>query len=102
MPTAAAGDSRWEEASECGACGSGEWRGAGRICGKRYARCGRCGVVRLYDRVREDRLDLLYGGYYAEQDPGPDELERQLANPTFGHRRRRLEAVVPEGSRELF
>lgn len=101
MP-AAAEDPRWEQVPECGACGSAEWRPAGSVCGKRYARCGGCGVVRLYDRVREDRLGLLYAGYYQSPDPSSDELERQLANPTFAHRRRRLEAVVPPERRRVF
>lgn len=91
----------WEEARACGACGSDGWRPAGEVCGRRYARCLGCGVVRLYDRVAADRLDLLYAGYYPGTDPSPDALRRQLANPTFAHRRRRLEAVVPAAGRRI-
>jgi SAM-dependent methyltransferase len=94
--------SLWEEARECGACGSARWRGAGEVCGKRYARCEACGVVRLYDRVAEGQLHRLYSGYYPGADPSPDELRRQLANPTFAHRRRRLEAAVPAPRRRIF
>lgn len=85
----------WEEARECGACGSARWDAAGEVCAKRYARCAECGVVRLYDRVAVDHLHRLYAGYYSGADPSPDELRRQLENPTFAHRRRRLEAAVP-------
>lgn len=92
----------WEEARECGACGSSEWRAAGEVCGKRYARCAECGVVRLYDRVAADQLHRLYSGYYPGADPSPDELRRQLDNPTFAHRRRRLEAVVDSPRRRIF
>jgi|GEM_PF-4372633 len=92
----------WEEAPECGACGSPRWRGAGEVCGKRYARCADCGVVRLYDRVAADQLHRLYAGYYPGADPSPDELRRQLANPTFAHRRERLEAAVPGARRRIF
>lgn len=92
----------WEEARECGACGSVRWDAAGEVCGKRYARCAECGVVRLYDRVAADQLHRLYAGYYPGADPSPDELRRQLENPTFAHRRRRLEAAVPAGRRRIF
>lgn len=92
----------WEEARECGACGSARWRAAGEVCGKRYARCAECGVVRLYDRVARDQLHWLYAGYYPGADPAPDELRRQLGNPTFAHRRRRLEAAVPAARRRIF
>ena len=57
--------------------------------------------MRLYDRVAADRLHLLYAGYYPAADPSPDELRRQLDNPTFIHRRRRLEAVLPEARRRI-
>jgi SAM-dependent methyltransferase len=104
MPvTNAVDDARlWEEARECGACGESRWSPAGEVCGKRYARCLRCGVVRLYDRVAPDQLHRLYDGYYADPDPSPEELRRQLANPTFAHRRRRLEAAVPPSARRIF
>jgi SAM-dependent methyltransferase len=91
----------WEEARTCGACGQGRWSPAGEVCGKRYACCLECGVVRLYDRVAADRLHLLYAGYYPGTDPTPQELRGQLANPTFAHRRRRLDAAVPESRRRI-
>jgi SAM-dependent methyltransferase len=72
------------------------------VCGRRFAACTECGVVRLYDRVAEDHLHLLYAGYYPGADPTPAELDAQLANPTFAHRRRRLEAAVPSAERRLF
>ena len=92
----------WEEVRECGVCGSPRWGAAGEVCGKRYARCDGCGVVRLYDRVAVDQLHRLYAGYYPGADPSPDELRRQLDNPTFAHRRRRLEAAVPAARRRIF
>ena len=92
----------WEEARVCGACGETRWSPAGEVCGKRFARCLRCGVVRLYDRVAPDQLHRLYEGYYPESDPAPEELRRQLANPTFAHRRGRLEAAVPASARRIF
>lgn len=91
----------WETAEACGACGHARWSPAGEVCGKRYARCLACGVVRLYDRVAADRLQLLYAGYYPGADPSPDALRRQLANPTFAHRRRRLEPAVPAPHRRI-
>ena len=56
MTDALPADGRWEEARECGACGADRWSSAGGVCGKRYARCLRCGVVRLFDRVAADHL----------------------------------------------
>lgn len=103
MTDALAGDARlWEEARECGACGSPGWRVAGEVCGKRYARCAACGVVRLYDRMAADQLHRLYAGYYPAADPSPDELRRQLGNPTFAHRRGRLEGAAPAARRRIF
>lgn len=92
----------WETVPECGVCHSTAWRSAGEVCGRRFAACSSCGVVRLYDRVAEDRLHRLYAGYYPAADPSPAELDRQLTNPTFAHRRRRLEALVDEGQRRVF
>jgi 2-polyprenyl-3-methyl-5-hydroxy-6-metoxy-1,4-benzoquinol methylase len=91
----------WEEVPECGACGSDRWRAAGEVCGKRFARCGQCGIVRLYDRVAASQLHRLYAGYYPGEDPSPEELRSQLANPTFAHRRIRLEAAALP-SRRIF
>jgi SAM-dependent methyltransferase len=91
----------WEEAADCGACGSRQHRFAGAIDGRRLAVCLECDVERLYDRVSESRLDLLYGNYYASKDPSPAELERQLANPTFALRRRRLERVIGSRARRI-
>jgi 2-polyprenyl-3-methyl-5-hydroxy-6-metoxy-1,4-benzoquinol methylase len=92
----------WEEVPECGVCGSDGWRAAGEVCGKRFARCAECGVVRLYDRVAASQLHRLYAGYYPGADPSPEELRGQLANPTFAHRRTRLEAVMPPARRRIF
>jgi SAM-dependent methyltransferase len=60
-------------------------------------------VHRLFDRVAEQRLDLLYGrGYYPAADVLPSELAQQLENPTFQHRRVRLEAcLAPRDARIL-
>lgn len=103
MTDALPGEARlWEEARECGACGSARWAAAGSVCGKRYARCAECGVVRLYDRVARDQLHRLYAGYYPGPDPTPDELRLQLANSTFAHRLRRLEAALPAGRHRIF
>lgn len=95
------GAALWETVPECGVCRSTAWRAAGEVCGRRLAACAGCGVVRLYDRVAEDRLHLLYAGYYPAADPSPAELDRQLANPTFAHRRRRLEARVDARHRRI-
>jgi SAM-dependent methyltransferase len=95
-------DAIWEVAEECGVCGGRERRVLFAVLGKRYARCGGCAVVRLLDRVRPERLDLLYGHYYPPDDVPPAELEAQLGNPAFAHRRRRLEAALPPGERRIF
>ncbi|HEY0023234.1 MAG TPA: class I SAM-dependent methyltransferase [Longimicrobium sp.] len=95
-------DPMWEEVPECGACGSDRWRAAGEVCGKRFARCAECGVVRLYDRVAASQLHRLYAGYYPDEDPSPEELRSHLANPTFAHRRTRLEAAMPPSRRRIF
>lgn len=64
--------------------------------------CRQCAVQRLYDRVAENRLDLLYGrGYYSTADPSPSELEQQLQNPTFDHRRARLESCLAGRARKI-
>jgi 2-polyprenyl-3-methyl-5-hydroxy-6-metoxy-1,4-benzoquinol methylase len=93
----------WEQASKCGACGSLKWRPVGTICQRRFVACRDCGVQRLFDRVAEQRLDLLYGlGYYPAADVLPSELAQQLGNPTFEHRRVRLEAcLAPRDKRIL-
>jgi SAM-dependent methyltransferase len=91
----------WEEARECGACGSPRCRFIGDIDGRRFTICLDCKVERLYDRVAESRLDLLYGHYYSSNDPSPAKLEEQLANPTFALRRRRLERVLGGRARRI-
>ena len=93
---------QWEVASECGVCGANQWRPAGAICGRRYGMCVGCGVVRLVDRVAESALDLLYAEYYPPKDLSREELDRQLSNPTFGHRLRRLESVLGSRERRIF
>src|SRR4051794_24588824 len=80
----------WEEVPVCGVCGSVTWRPAGAVCQRRFAVCLECGVRRLYDRVAESSLGLLYGDYYPGADPSAAQLEAQLRNPTFRHRRLRL------------
>jgi SAM-dependent methyltransferase len=91
----------WEEATDCDACGSHRHRFAGAIDGRRLAVCLDCDVERLYDRIAEDKLDLLYGNYYASNDPSPAALARQLANPTFALRQRRLEEVLAGRARRI-
>lgn len=95
-------DALWEVAEACGACGSGERRVLFAVRGRRFAECAGCGVVRLLDRVRPECLDVLYGSYYAPGDLSGEALEAQLRNPTFAHRRRRLEGALPAGRRRLF
>ena len=96
-----AADTDWEQAEACGACGSRRCRFAGAIDGRRYAVCLDCGVERLYDRLAEKKLDILYGNYYVASDPSPAELEQQLENPTFGLRRARLERALAGRTRRI-
>jgi SAM-dependent methyltransferase len=91
----------WEEVAECGACGSRDVRFSGSIGRRRFAVCRRCGIERLYDRIAESTLDLLYGTYYAPDDPSPLALEQQLGNPTFAHRRRRLRQFAGTRTRRI-
>ncbi len=91
----------WEEVVECGACGSRDVRFTSSIGRRRFAICRGCGIERLYDRVAETSLDLLYGTYYAPDDPSPLALERQLGNPTFAHRRRRLDQFAGTRTRRI-
>jgi 2-polyprenyl-3-methyl-5-hydroxy-6-metoxy-1,4-benzoquinol methylase len=90
--------SLWEEVPVCGICDSTAWRPAGTVCQRRLAVCLECGVRRLYDRVAENSLGLLYADYYPVTDPSPAELKVQLRNPTFHHREARLASTI--GSRE--
>ena len=92
----------WEVASDCDVCGAHQWRPAGAICGRRYGMCVDCGVVRLVDRVAESALHLLYGDYYPPKDLSREELDRQLSNPTFAYRMRRLELVLGSRERRIF
>lgn len=92
----------WEEARVCGVCGGSAAGPAGEMGGHRYVRCRGCRVVRLYDRVAPAQVHRMYSGYYPEQDPTPEALRAQLDNPTFAHRRARLEQVVPPGRRRIF
>jgi 2-polyprenyl-3-methyl-5-hydroxy-6-metoxy-1,4-benzoquinol methylase len=64
--------------------------------------CSDCGVVRLVDRVAESALDVLYAHYYTPRELSREELERQLSNPTFLHRLRRLELTVGSRERRIF
>lgn len=93
---------QWEEASDCDLCGATQWRPAGEICGRRYALCAGCGVVRLVDRVAESALGLLYAHYYETEELSREELERQLKNPTFAHRMRRIESMRGSRQRRIF
>jgi SAM-dependent methyltransferase len=95
-PTAA-----WETALECGACGSADARFSRAIGRRRFAVCRRCGIERLYDRLAESSLDLLYGSYYAAEDPSPLALEQQLGNPTFAYRRGRLAQYAGTRTRRI-
>jgi SAM-dependent methyltransferase len=91
----------WEEAVECGACGSPDARFSGSIGRRRFAVCRACGIERLYDRIAETSLGLLYGSYYAPDDPSALALEQQLRNPTFAHRRRRLDQFAGTRTRRI-
>ena len=91
----------WEEVAECGACGSRDVRFSSAIGRRRFAVCRGCGIERLYDRVAETRLDLLYGTYYAPDDPSPLALEQQLRNPTFAYRQRRLHQFAGNRTRRI-
>ena len=91
----------WEEVAVCGACGSRDVRFSASIGRRRFAVCRGCGIERLYDRVAETSLDLLYGSYYAPDDPTPLALEQQLGNPTFAHRRRRLHQFADMRTRRI-
>ena len=92
----------WEEAQSCGVCEADTWEPASEVCGRRIGRCAKCGTHRLVDRVAEGQLHLLYGHYYTSADPDAAKLETQLRNPTFVHRRRRLEAAVGSRQRRFF
>ena len=105
MATAqASGTSIWSEARVCGACGAPEQRDEFDVYGKRFVRCGRCDLVRLRDRIDPAQLGLLYGNYYplAARKPDPAVLQRELGNPTFAHRRKRLERHLARGERSMF
>lgn len=93
---------QWEEASDCDLCGVTDWRLVAAICGRRYGRCAGCGVVRLVDRVAESALDLLYSHYYNAEALSREALELQLKNPTFAHRRRRIESMRESRERRIF
>jgi SAM-dependent methyltransferase len=93
---------QWEEATDCHVCGAAQWRTVGAICGRRYALCAGCGVVRLVDRVAESALGLLYGHYYKPEELTREELERQLKNPTFTHRMKRIESMRGSRQRRIF
>jgi SAM-dependent methyltransferase len=93
---------QWEEALHCDLCGATQWRPVGAICGRRYARCAGCGVVRLVDRVAEFALGLLYGHYYNSEQLSPEELNHQLKNPTFAYRRERIESMRGSRERSIF
>jgi 2-polyprenyl-3-methyl-5-hydroxy-6-metoxy-1,4-benzoquinol methylase len=92
----------WEVAAQCDVCGATGWRPSGAFRGRRYGRCERCGVVRLVDRVAESHLAAIYANYYAPRDLSPADLEEQLANPTFAHRRKRIEAALGSRERHIF
>ncbi len=94
----------WEVAEACGLCGSTRYEELFSIHQKRYVTCVECQVTRLCDRVAADKLNLVYGDYYTSQRTvlSEQELEAQLANPTFAFRRNRLEAFVPVEQRRLF
>jgi 2-polyprenyl-3-methyl-5-hydroxy-6-metoxy-1,4-benzoquinol methylase len=45
---------------------------------------------------------VLYGDYYAPEELSRAELDRQLSNPAFAHRLRRLELVLESRERRIF
>ena len=92
---------RWETAPLCGACGSSECLSAAVISHRRFVSCKSCGVYRLYDRVAEADLDLLYSGYYPGGEPSPAEIDEQIRNPTFAHRQRRIERYLGARPRRI-
>ena len=94
----------WEVARECDACGDGRYSTLLDRAPLHYVECGGCGAVRLFRRVAPDRLGLVYGDYYrsSEEALTEEELEAQLANPTFAHRHRRLSRFVSAPDPSIF
>ena len=94
--------SPWELNVDCGICGAQDSFEQFSVNGRRIGACADCGTVRLLDRIRPDRLELLYATYYSEASIDPKVLNAQLRNPTFASRARRLESVLPADRRRLF
>lgn len=92
----------WEVAEACGVCGTKNLTEVFTIHQKRYVQCAECQVVRLYDRVAVEHLDLLYSNNYYLSNKAvlsQQELEKDLANPTFAFRRKRLEKLANQSKR---
>jgi SAM-dependent methyltransferase len=94
----------WEVAEECAVCSSSHYKDMFAVHEKSFVKCKNCGVVRLYNRIAEDKLDLLYNSYYQNVTTTPtrEQLAKELANPTFAFRYRRLSKFVNSQSPEFF
>jgi SAM-dependent methyltransferase len=90
-----------ERVNRCGACGGTGFSELPRLSPAPMVACTACGVVRLYERIAPSHAASLYARYYPEREPSRAELRRQLANPTFRHRSRRLERRCPPRWRDL-
>lgn len=94
-----------QRVDRCGVCGGTGFHELPRLVPWPLVECTGCGVVRLYERVPAEMAAHLYAAYYPGEDPAEDpdpvELARQLRNPTFRHRSRRLEARCPPRMRSL-
>ncbi|NJL00823.1 MAG: class I SAM-dependent methyltransferase [Spirulinaceae cyanobacterium RM2_2_10] len=92
----------WEVAEVCNVCSATTYTKLFSVSQKRYVRCKKCQVVRLYDRLQENQLGHLYNDYYSDGNLPEPELNKQLANPTFAFRQQRLERFVPIADRSIF
>lgn len=92
----------WEVAEACDVCGSSTYIESFSVNQKRFVQCTECHATRLYDRIRENQLGYLYDHYYSDDNLSEQQLNEQLANPTFAFRRQRLERFVPDERRSLF
>jgi len=92
----------WEVAEACGVCGSSAYIESFSVNQKRFVQCMECHTTRLYDRIQESQLGYLYDNYYSDDNLSEQQLNEQLANPTFAFRRQRLERFVPNEHRSLF
>jgi 2-polyprenyl-3-methyl-5-hydroxy-6-metoxy-1,4-benzoquinol methylase len=87
-----------EAVETCVLCDHAESRPWARVDDFAFLRCQKCGLVRLSPRVSVQSLGHFYGAGFLAPDQTRQDINDELANPTFRFHRQTLESATTERS----